>query len=120
MLVRTTESQAAAVARIAAGLAVQERHRLVGLLRCCFARTGTWLHAGKYVDALASELSSRNGWSIAEQAGDRAPDRTQRLLGRASWDEGAAMGLVAQARRGRTGPGGAPVPPQAAGRGGVG
>ncbi|HEY3870224.1 MAG TPA: IS701 family transposase [Actinocrinis sp.] len=91
---RTNESQAAAVARIAAGLAVQERHRVLGSLRCCFARTGTWLHAGKYVNALASELSSRNGWSIAEQIGDRTPDRTQRLLNRASWDEMAAMSLV--------------------------
>ena len=36
----------------------------------------------------------RNGWTIAEHAGDRAPDRTQRLLNRASWDTFAAMGVV--------------------------
>jgi SRSO17 transposase len=36
----------------------------------------------------------RNGWTIAEHAGDRAPDRTQRLLNRASWDTPAAMGVV--------------------------
>jgi len=63
-------------------------------LRSCFARTQTWLQAGKYMSALVSELPSRNGWSVAEHAGDRAPDRSQRLLSRASWDERAAMSLV--------------------------
>jgi SRSO17 transposase len=63
-------------------------------LRPCFARVQTWLQAGKYVNALASELPSRNGWSIAEHAGDRSPDRAQRLLNRASWDEAATMSQV--------------------------
>jgi SRSO17 transposase len=63
-------------------------------LRSCFARTQTWLQAGKYVDALASELPSRNGWAIGERCGDRSPGKAQRLLNRASWDEDAAMSLV--------------------------
>jgi len=46
------------------------------------------------VNAMASELPSRNGWSVAEHAGDRTPDRTQRLLNRASWDEMEAMSQV--------------------------
>jgi SRSO17 transposase len=66
----------------------------MGGLRSCFVRTQTWQQAGKYVNALASELPSRNGWSVAEHAGDRTPDRTQRLLNRASWDEMAAMSQV--------------------------
>jgi SRSO17 transposase len=66
----------------------------MGLLRSCFARTQTWLQAGKYLNALVSELPSRNSWSAAEHAGDRSPDRSQRLLNRASWDERAAMSLV--------------------------
>jgi hypothetical protein len=37
------------------------------------------LQAGKYVGALVSGLRKRNGWTIAEHAGDRAADRTQRL-----------------------------------------
>jgi hypothetical protein len=62
------------------------------------------------VSALASELPSRNGWSVAEHAGDRTPGRSQRLLSRACWDEAAAMsevrryaaaGLDAAARRSR-------------------
>jgi len=66
----------------------------MGLLRPCFRRTQTWLQAGKYVSALASDLPSRNGWSVAEHAGDRAPGRSQRLLSRACWDETAAMSQV--------------------------
>jgi SRSO17 transposase len=66
----------------------------MGLLRSCFVRTQTWLQAGKYVSALASDLPSRNGWSVAEHAGDRAPDKSQRLLSRASWDQTAAMSQV--------------------------
>ncbi len=39
-----------------------------------------WLQAGKYVAAVAGGLAKRNGWTIAEQAGDCTPQRTQRLL----------------------------------------
>jgi len=41
-----------------------------------------------------SELPERNGSSIARHAGDKTPDRTQRLLNQASWDTLAAMGVV--------------------------
>jgi hypothetical protein len=79
-------------------------------LRSCFARTQTWQQAGKYVSALVSELPRWNGWTVAQHAGDRGPDRMQRLLNRASWDTAAAMsevrrfaavGLEAAAARGR-------------------
>jgi SRSO17 transposase len=53
-----------------------------------------WLQAGKYAAALMSQIPKRNGWTIAEHAGDRAPDKTQRLLNRACWDSGAAMAVV--------------------------
>ena len=55
--------------RIGASRALRERSALAGLLRSCFARTQTWLQAGKYMDALVSSLlTPRNGWTIAEQA----------------------------------------------------
>jgi SRSO17 transposase len=110
VFVLTNEDKAAADARIGARRAVRERSALMGLLRSCFARTQTWLLAGKYLNALVSDLPSRNGWTIGEQAGDRSPARVQRLLNRASWDEAAAMsqvrryaaaGLDAAARRSR-------------------
>jgi SRSO17 transposase len=57
-------------------------------------RVEPWLQAGKYVAAVSGGLAKRNGWTIAEHAGDRGPERTQRLLNRAAWDTFAAMGVV--------------------------
>jgi SRSO17 transposase len=108
--VTSTRTEAAAAARIGAGLALRKRAELLELLRPCFARTGPWLQAGKYAAAVMSELPERNGWSIARHAGDKTPDKTQRLLNHASWDTFAAMavvrrfavaGLEEAARRGR-------------------
>ena len=90
----SAKSEAAAAVRIGAGLALRKRAELLALLRPCFARTGPWLQAGKYAAAVMSELPERNGWSIARHAGDKTPDRTQRLLNHASWDTFAAMGVV--------------------------
>ena len=63
-------------------------------MRPSFVRVEPWLQAAKYVGAVMSSLPKRNGWSIAEHAGDRTPDRTQRLLNHAAWDTFAAMGVV--------------------------
>ena len=57
-------------------------------------RVEPWLQAGKYAAALMSDLPERNGWTLAERAGDRTPDRMQRLLNRAAWDTFAAMAVV--------------------------
>ena len=42
-----------------------------------------------YVKGLLSPLAgeSRNGWTLAQAAGERSPDGMQRLLNRAVWDE---------------------------------
>jgi hypothetical protein len=92
--VKTTKSKAAAAVSIGSGLADRKRVELLGALRSCFARTGPWLQAGKYVAALVGGLPRRNGWTIVQHAGDRSPDRTQRLLNRATWDGLAAMSEV--------------------------
>ena len=94
VFVQTTGSKAAAAVRIGTGLALRKRAELLELLRPCFARVEPWLQTGKYAAALMSQIRRRNGWSIAEHAGDRTPDKTQRLLGRAVWDTFAAMGVV--------------------------
>lgn len=91
---RTNKTEAAAAASIGARRAVLERSVLMGLLRSSFTRTQTWLQSAEYVSALASDLPSRNGWSVAEHAGDRTPGKSQRLLNQASWDEEAAMSQV--------------------------
>jgi hypothetical protein len=80
--------------RIGARLGRRKRGELLGLLRPCFSWVEPWLQAGKYLAAVSSALPRRNGWMIAEHAGDRTPDRTQRLLSRAAWDTSAAMGVV--------------------------
>jgi hypothetical protein len=85
--VKTNRSRTAAAARI-----VRVREDLLGRLRPCFVRTQTWQQADRYVSALVSDLPKRNGWTIAQQIGDRTPDRVRRF---------AADGLDAVARRGR-------------------
>jgi SRSO17 transposase len=92
--VKTTRSEAAAAARIGVGLGRRKRAELLELLRPCFARVEPWLQAGKYAAALMSDLPRRNGWTLAERAGDRTPNRMQRLLSRAVWDTVAAMKVV--------------------------
>jgi hypothetical protein len=42
----------------------------------------------------AASRSRKNGWTIAEHAGDATPDRTQRLLNRAVWDHDRARGIT--------------------------
>ncbi len=86
--------EAAAAARVVAGLGRRKRSELAGLIRPAFSRVEPWLQAGKYIGAVMSDLPKRNGWTIARFAGDRSPDRTQRLLNRAAWDTLAVMGVV--------------------------
>jgi len=64
------------------------------MMRPAFARTEAWLQAARYAAAVMSDLPRRNGWTIARLIGDKTPDRTQRLLNRACWDEAAAMSAV--------------------------
>lgn len=60
-----------------------------------FARAEPRAQAGKYVDGLLADLPRKNGWTLAEHAGDHTPDRMQRLLNHATWDEQAALDVVA-------------------------
>jgi SRSO17 transposase len=81
---------------VAAGeLARQYRVELLRRVGAVFARREPRLQAGKYVEALTAEVPRKNGWQIAEWVGDTGPDKTQRLLNHAVWDEHAAMGVVA-------------------------
>lgn len=63
-------------------------------LRSCFARREPFDQAGKYVAGLISDLPRKNGWTLAEHAGDTTPDRMQRLLNHAVWDHEQAMAVV--------------------------
>lgn len=52
------------------------------------------VQARRYLLAAMSGLPSLNGWRIAEFIGDKRPDKTQRFLNRASWDEASVMSEV--------------------------
>jgi len=96
VIVDQTEYETAAACMVAAGeLAREYRDELLGRVGAVFARREPRLQAGKYVRALTAEVPRKNGWQIAEWAGDATPDKTQRLLNHAVWDEHAAMGVVA-------------------------
>jgi len=78
----------------AAGLAAQRCGELMGRMAPVFARREPRLQAGKYVQGLMEDLPRKNGWTLAEAAGDATPDRMQRLLNHASWNVHTAMGVV--------------------------
>lgn len=44
------------------------------------------LRARAYVRGLLAPLAGKNGWTLAEAAGDVTPDGVQRLLNAAAWD----------------------------------
>jgi SRSO17 transposase len=51
-----------------------------------FARRDARERATQYIRALVSPVERKNGWQLAEIAGDRTPYGMQHLLGRAVWD----------------------------------
>ena len=62
-----------------------------------------------YLHGLLAQLERKNGWQLAEQAGDATPDGVQRLLGPAQWSADAVRDelvryaqehLLAQGERG--------------------
>lgn len=88
------DPEAAAAAIVGARLARERRNELTGLLAAHFARREPVQRAGKYTGALMSDLPDKNCWSLAQYAGDASPDKMQRLLERAAWNQPAAMRTV--------------------------
>ena len=57
-----------------------------------FSRSEPWSRVREYVSGLVAGLERKNGWTLAERAGEGCPDGMQRLLRRADWDwTGSAM-----------------------------
>lgn len=54
-----------------------------------FARSEPRARAGVYLRGLLSSAERKNGWTLAERAGDRTADAMQRLLNHADWDADA-------------------------------
>ena len=61
---------------------------LFALVAGRFFRVEPRLRARAYVRGLLAPLAAKNGWTLAEAAGDATPDGMQRLLNRATWDDG--------------------------------
>jgi SRSO17 transposase len=51
-----------------------------------FGRMEVRRRASGFLQGLLSAAELKNGWQLAEQAGDRTPDGMQRLLNHARWD----------------------------------
>ena len=54
-----------------------------------FFRAEPRRRARAYVRGLLAPLAGKNGWTLAEDAGDATPDGMQRLLNAANWDADA-------------------------------
>jgi SRSO17 transposase len=59
---------------------------LFALVAGRFFRVEPRRRARAYVRGLLAPLAAKNGWTLAEAAGDRTPDGMQRLLNAAAWD----------------------------------
>ena len=67
-------------------LAVAELERVHARIGCRFGRAEPRARAREYVSGLVAGLERKNGWMLAERAGETSPDGMQRLLRRADWD----------------------------------
>ncbi len=56
-------------------------------LRPFFARPEPYQHTLLFLQAVLSEIPRKNGWQIAEHAGQSRPYGIQRLLSQATWDQ---------------------------------
>lgn len=67
-------------------LVVSELDALHERIAVRFGRAEPRARVREYVAGLVAGLERKNGWSLAERAGEIAPDGMQRLLRRADWD----------------------------------
>ena len=64
-----------------------------------FVRAEARQRALRYLQGLLSPIERKNGWQLAEQAGETTPDGVQRLLARAKWDADAVRDDLRELRR---------------------
>ena len=67
-------------------LAAAELDRVHERIAGRFGRAEPRARVRKYVSGLVAGLERKNGWTLAERAGEVSPDGMQRLLRRADWD----------------------------------
>jgi SRSO17 transposase len=67
-------------------LAADELDRVLERIGGRFVRAEPRARVRRYVAGLTAGLERKNGWTLAEEAGEVSPDGMQRLLRRAGWD----------------------------------
>ena len=67
-------------------LVAAELDRVHKLIAGRFGRAEPRARVREYVSGLVAGLERKNGWTLAEHAGEVGPDGMQRLLRRADWD----------------------------------
>jgi SRSO17 transposase len=67
-------------------LVADELDRLHERIAGRFSRAEPRARVRRYVSGLVAGLERKNGWTLAEQAGEAGPDGMQRLLRSADWD----------------------------------
>lgn len=72
----------------------QEFRQLHNLLSAHFVRSEPRERAMAYLKGLLSELPRKNGWQLAEQAGELTPDGMQRLLSTSHWEAAAVRNEI--------------------------
>ena len=53
----------------------------------CFKTSPTAGTALAYIQALLSQVERKNGWQLAEEMNHKTPDKVNKLLNSAAWDE---------------------------------
>ena len=81
-----TELAGHASARISPDTIAGELDRVHERIAGRFGRAEPRARVREYVSGLVAGLERKNGWTLAEHAGEACPDGMQRLLRRADWD----------------------------------
>ena len=74
------------MACMVAGIAEAELDRVHERIAGRFARAEPRARVREYLSGLVAGLERKNGWTLAERAGEVSPDGMQRLLRHADWD----------------------------------
>src|SRR5215472_2455137 len=74
------------IAGVVADLVAGELDRVHARIAGRFARSEPRARAREYLSGLVAGLERKNGWTLAERAGEASPDGMQRLLRWADWD----------------------------------
>ncbi|QDV39327.1 IS701 family transposase [Tautonia plasticadhaerens] len=88
MATKTTHSPSLPTLESVRGWA-DELDAVAGRIGRHFARSEPRRRAGEYLRGLLSVVERKNGWQLAEHAGDDRPYGVQHLLSRADWDPDA-------------------------------